>query len=88
MDELLPKFLAFPPHPPPANPLSDEKYDEGIKAQIEAIKKTTDAKLLQQTSSGENALDVSRDILVYWNRADEESRSSIRDLTLFLIPIS
>lgn len=58
MDDLLQKFLQFPPHPPPAHPLSDERYDEGIKSQVDAVKKMSDAKLLQQTSGGENALDV------------------------------
>jgi hypothetical protein len=58
MDDLLPKFLAFPPHPPQVHPLSDERYDEAIKSQIEAVKKMTDTKLLQQTSGGENPLDV------------------------------
>lgn len=59
MDDLLPKLLSFPPHPPPPNPLSVVQYDEGIKAQISAIKGIPEGKLLQQTSSGENALDVS-----------------------------
>jgi COP9 signalosome complex subunit 3 len=58
MDDLLPKFLAFPPHPPPAHPLSDERYDAAIREQIDNVKKMSDTKLLQPTSGGENALDV------------------------------
>jgi len=59
MDDLLPKLLSFPPHPPPKVPLSDASYDEGIKAQIATVGKISEGKLLQQTSGGENALDVS-----------------------------
>jgi len=59
MDDLLPKFLSFPPHPPPQAPLSDHIYDEGIKALISYMKAVPDTKLLQQTSGGENTLDVS-----------------------------
>jgi COP9 signalosome complex subunit 3 len=59
MDELLPKLLAFPPHPPPKTPISDAQYDEGIKSQISAVSKISDKHLLQQTSGGENVLDVS-----------------------------
>jgi hypothetical protein len=39
MDELLPKLLLFPPHPPPKHPLTDAQYDEGIKAQIDVVAK-------------------------------------------------
>ncbi|KUJ11933.1 uncharacterized protein LY89DRAFT_653469 [Mollisia scopiformis] len=58
MDDLLSKLLMFPPHPPPAKPLSDHAYDEGIKEQIEVVGKMSETKLLQQTSGGEHALDV------------------------------
>ncbi len=59
MDDLLPKLLSFPPHPPPQVPLSDQQYDEGIKEQIEVVKRIPDSKLMQQTSGGEHILDVS-----------------------------
>ncbi|KAK2625304.1 hypothetical protein QTJ16_005673 [Diplocarpon rosae] len=58
MDDLLPKILSFPPHPPPAVPLSDLQYDEGISNQIEILKKISDSKFMQQTSGGEHILDV------------------------------
>ncbi|PQE19487.1 COP9 signalosome complex subunit 3 protein [Rutstroemia sp. NJR-2017a WRK4] len=50
MDNLLSRMLTFPPHPPPQIPLSDQQYDEGIKAQIEIMKKMTEKNLLQSTS--------------------------------------
>jgi hypothetical protein len=59
MDNLLPNLLSFPPHPPPPNPMSDHAYDSGIRDQIDYVKKLSDSKLLQQTSGGENVLDVS-----------------------------
>jgi COP9 signalosome complex subunit 3 len=59
MDELLPRLLAFPPHPPPPKQLSDSQYDEAIRNQITTIGKIADKNLLLQTSGGENALDVS-----------------------------
>lgn len=58
MDDILSKLLSFPPHPPPITPLSDQQYDEGIREQIEAVKRISDAKLLQETSGGEHVLDV------------------------------
>lgn len=58
MDDLLPKLLSFPPHPPPQNPLSDHSYDEGVKTQVASLKNISDQKLLAQTSGGESALDV------------------------------
>ncbi|CAG8982397.1 hypothetical protein HYALB_00007519 [Hymenoscyphus albidus] len=58
MDEILPKLLAFPPHPSPLTPLSDAAYEEGIKSQIATVKSLSEAKLIQKTSSDENALDI------------------------------
>ncbi|RFU27939.1 hypothetical protein B7463_g8393, partial [Scytalidium lignicola] len=58
MDTLLPKLLSFPPHPPPAQPLSDHNYDREITALIDAVKGIPDKRLLLQTSGGENPLDV------------------------------
>ncbi|TVY21716.1 COP9 signalosome complex subunit 3 [Lachnellula arida] len=57
MDDLLPKLLSFPQHPPPTTPLTDTQYDEGIRAQITAVKSLSDSKLLVHTSSGESVLD-------------------------------
>jgi COP9 signalosome complex subunit 3 len=59
MDELLPHLLAFPPHPAPQTLLSDSSYDEGIKAQISAVRKIPDKNLLEETSGGESPLNVS-----------------------------
>ncbi|KAH8821108.1 hypothetical protein F5884DRAFT_766646 [Xylogone sp. PMI_703] len=58
MDALLPKLLSFPPHPPPAQPLSDHSYDKEITALIDVVKGIPDKRLLLQTSGGENPLDV------------------------------
>jgi COP9 signalosome complex subunit 3 len=60
MDDILPKLLNFPQHPPPPIPLSDQQYDEGIRAQIAIVKNIPNSKLLQPTSGGENVLDVRR----------------------------
>ncbi|RKF56951.1 COP9 signalosome complex subunit 3 [Golovinomyces cichoracearum] len=57
MDGVLSKLLSFPPHPPPPIPLSDSQYDEGIKEQIEVIKKLSNPILLQKTAGGEDTLD-------------------------------
>jgi COP9 signalosome complex subunit 3 len=59
MDDLLPVLLSFPPHPPLPHPVSDQQYDEGIKSQIEGVKKVSTRNLLQVTSSGEHILNVS-----------------------------
>jgi COP9 signalosome complex subunit 3 len=39
--------------------MSDYLYDEGIREQIEIVKKIPHSKLLQQTSGGEQVLDAS-----------------------------
>ncbi|TVY49578.1 COP9 signalosome complex subunit [Lachnellula occidentalis] len=57
MDDLLPKLLSFPQHPPPTTPLTDTQYDESIRAQITAVKSIPDSKLLTHTSSGESVLE-------------------------------
>jgi COP9 signalosome complex subunit 3 len=59
MDDLLPKLLVFPPHPPPAIPLSDAQYEDGIKSQISYVSRLSDKQLMAQTSGGEGPLDVS-----------------------------
>ncbi|CZT06595.1 hypothetical protein WAI453_005979 [Rhynchosporium graminicola] len=58
MEDLLSKLHSFPPLPAPRIPLSDQQYDEGIKSQIEAVKKISDAKMMQPTAGGENMLQV------------------------------
>jgi COP9 signalosome complex subunit 3 len=59
MDDLLPKLLVFPQHPPPSEPLTDSQYDDAIRSHISTVKNISEGKLLQQTSSGESVLDVS-----------------------------
>jgi COP9 signalosome complex subunit 3 len=59
MDDLLPVLLSFPPHPPLPHPVSDQQYDEGIRSQIESVKRVPPRNLLQVTSSGEHILNVS-----------------------------
>jgi COP9 signalosome complex subunit 3 len=58
MNNLLPVLLSFPPHPLSLNPISDQQFDEGIKTQIENVRKIPSRTLLQDTSSGENILNV------------------------------
>lgn len=59
MDEVLPKLLAFPAQPEPRTPLPDAAYDKAIKQHISGLGKISEKALIQPTSSGENALDVS-----------------------------
>jgi hypothetical protein len=59
MDDLLPVLLSFPQHPPLPHPASDQQYDEGIKSQIDGVKKVPPRHFLQVTSSGEHILNVS-----------------------------
>ena len=41
--------------------MSDHAYDQGIREQIDFVKKLSDKKLLDHTSGGEDVLDVSKD---------------------------
>ena len=59
MDELLPKLRSFSTNLGVGNALSDQEYDEGIKSQIETVRKISESKLLQNTSKGDSPLDVS-----------------------------
>ena len=59
MDDLLRHLLAFPPHPPPIQPLADEEYEDRVLKLIYTLK-TTPAKVLASgTSGGGDLLDVS-----------------------------
>jgi COP9 signalosome complex subunit 3 len=77
MDDVLPKLLTFPPHPPPQPPLSDSSYDEGIKAQISAVRKIAEKSFLQQTSGGEGPLDVCLISILQQSAHADGARSSI-----------
>ena len=58
MDSLLPQLLAFPPHPPPAKPLSDAEYDKQIKALIQILSAIPASKLISGVPGGSDLLDV------------------------------
>ena len=58
MDNLLPQLLAFPPHPPPSQPLSDAEYDKQIKSLIQLLNQTSASKLAGGVSGGGDLLDV------------------------------
>jgi len=59
MDDILPKLLHFPPHPPPQNPLSDGHYDESIRHHIQLVSSLPEKSFLQPMAGEESALDVS-----------------------------
>ena len=60
MDSLLPLLLAFPPHPPPAAPLSDKDYDMQIRSVLQLLNKTSAKKLTGGVSGGGDLLEVIR----------------------------
>ncbi|KAI9810393.1 MAG: hypothetical protein M1827_006279 [Pycnora praestabilis] len=58
MDELLPQLLAFPPHPPPAQPLSDAEYDRQIRALLQILNQTSANRLVGGVAGGGDLLDI------------------------------
>ena len=76
MDSLLPLLLAFPPHPPPAAPLSDKDYDMQIRSVLQLLNKTSAKKLTGGVSGGGDLLEVIR--------ADLHTTSFCDCLPLFL----
>ena len=58
MDDLLPKLLSFPPHPPPPQKLSDNDYDRNIRDLIEQLNKVSASKLTAGVKGGGDLLDV------------------------------
>lgn len=58
MDNLLPQLLAFPPHPPPATPLTDAEYDKQIKAIIQNLNTVPASKLTSGVPGGGDLLEV------------------------------
>ena len=58
MDELLPKLLSFPPHPPPPQKLSDITYDKNIRELIEQLNKVSASKLTGGVKGGDDFLDA------------------------------
>lgn len=59
MDAILQQLLAFPPHPPPATPLSDAEYDKQINIQIQHLNHIPASKLTAPVPGGGDLLDVS-----------------------------
>lgn len=58
MDTLLPELLAFPPHPPPAVPLTDAEYDTQIRSVVKLLNQLPAKKLTGNVAGGSNLLDV------------------------------
>lgn len=60
METLLPELLAFPPHQPPAIPLTDAEYDFQIRDVVKLLNRLPAKKLTGQVAGGSNLLDVCR----------------------------
>lgn len=58
MDAILQQLLAFPPHPPPATPLSDAEYDKQINIHIQHLNHIPASKLTAPVPGGGDLLDV------------------------------
>lgn len=58
MDTILPELLAFPPHPPPATPLTDVEYDAQIRSVVKLLNQLPAKKLIGNVAGGSNLLDV------------------------------
>lgn len=58
MDDLLPLLLSFPPHPPPAQPLSDDAYDGQIRGLLQVLNQIPGSRLTGKVSGGADLLDV------------------------------
>ena len=58
MDDLLPKLLSFPPHPPPPQKIADSTYNKNIRDLIELLNKVSASKLTGGVKGGDDLLDV------------------------------
>ncbi|KAI9878808.1 MAG: hypothetical protein M1830_010492 [Pleopsidium flavum] len=58
MDDLLPLLLSFPPHPPPAHPLSNEEYDRQIRTLLQVLNQTPGSRLIGKIAGGGDLLDI------------------------------
>lgn len=52
MDSLLSQLLSFPPHPPPAIPLSDADFDNGLRGIVKLLNEVPAKKLTSGLSGG------------------------------------
>lgn len=59
MEDLLPKLLSFPPHPPQPFPILDESYDAHVKDLLQVLNKTPASLLASEISGASGLLDVS-----------------------------
>lgn len=59
MDANLAALLSFPPHPPPQHPLSDQQYNDGMRAVMSTLKKINLKSFSQPLSSGQHILEAS-----------------------------
>lgn len=60
MSDLLSRLLAFPPHPPPPQPLSDTAYDKQIRSLVSYLNGVPTPKLVGGVPEGGDLLDVWR----------------------------
>ncbi|KAL2039789.1 hypothetical protein N7G274_007648 [Stereocaulon virgatum] len=58
MDAILQQLLAFPPHPPPATPLSDAEYDKQINIHVLQLNHIPASKLTAPVPGGGDLLDI------------------------------
>ena len=52
MDSILPQLLSFPPHPPPANPISDADVDKGLRGVLKILNEIPAKKLTAGLTGG------------------------------------
>ena len=69
MDIILPQLLAFPPHPPPATPLSDAEYHKQMKALLETLNSVSASLLTSGVKGGGDLLDV-RSLRIFLDSAN------------------
>ncbi|KAI9787569.1 MAG: hypothetical protein M1839_000100 [Geoglossum umbratile] len=58
MNDLLPQFLSFPPHPPPPHPISDFEYDKQIRGLVQLLTKQPPSLFVSGVRGGGDLLDI------------------------------